>query len=98
MAEVSGDVTKDILSEIERLSSLFMSPKEIAFFLKIDFKHFMISLKNPESEIYMSYTQGKLKSKIELRENIIKLAKQGSPHAQEITVEFIKNQNTAENL
>jgi hypothetical protein len=96
MVEFSRAISDEILLEIERLSSLFLSPKEIALFLKLDYSFFILNLKDSKTDIYYYYNMGKLKTKIELRENIIKLAKHGSPHAQEMAKDFIKSQKTSE--
>lgn len=95
--EQINDISEELLNEIERLAGLFLSPKEIAFIINIDFEFFNRNLKKPESEIYKRYNLGKIKTKIEIHENVIKLAKHGSPQAQDMIKNFNKNQNIAEN-
>lgn len=87
----------DQLKEVEDLASLFLEPDEIAVLIDVDMQEFEKEISTRKGEIFISYFKGKTLSKKEVHENIVKLAKRGSPQAEELVTSFIMKQNMAEN-
>jgi hypothetical protein len=72
----------DQLQEVKNLAALFYTPAEIALmmdFIETDFEFDIINKTGP---LYKAYQGGRLQSEMELRNSIIRLAKQGSSPAQ----------------
>ncbi|OQX93049.1 MAG: hypothetical protein B6I17_04560 [Tenericutes bacterium 4572_104] len=89
-------LSQDQLNNIEKYSSLFFSYKEIAILMKLDVEIFIDFVTDNNTEIYKSYQRGKLISEAELREQIVKLAKMGSPAAQQEAFKLIDTQKIKE--
>lgn len=84
------------INQIQEYASLFLTIDEIAILLDVDiceFKKVVLSKKHP---VYKAYNKGKLLTKIELRKNVIKMAKHGSPQAELLTEDYIKKQRLKE--
>ena len=84
------------LNNIEKYSAQFFSYKEIAILLKLDVDDFIDEVTEAGTDIYNYYQRGKLNSESELREQIIKLAKMGSPAAQQEALKLISKQKIKE--
>lgn len=83
---------------IEDMAAHFMKPADIAIMINIDEDEFMRSLQDPETEIYKRYYKGKITSILDLRRKIVKMAKNGSPQAEQLVIDFIHDQNTGEHF
>ena len=90
-------VTPEQIKEIEELASLFLEPDEIAVILNFDIVWFENEISKRAGDVFLAYFRGKSISKKELHENVIKLAKRGSPQAEEMVRSMIQKQNIAEN-
>ena len=90
-------VTPEQLKEIEVLASLFLEPDEIAVILDLDISWFENEISKRSGVVFIAYFKGKSISKKELHENVVKMAKRGSPQAEEMLTTFIQKQNIAEN-
>ncbi len=84
------------LKDIEELAGLFLCPEEIAILVDIDADQFLEAVSRKRGPAYMAYFRGKTLSKKEIHANVIKMAKHGSPQAEELAREMIQEQNTAE--
>lgn len=90
-------MTDDQLLRIEELSAALLPPDEIAILLEIpshERKSFAVRCRtHPGSDEYEAFHRGRLTTKLQLRQNIIKLAKAGSPAAEPLAEKFLKEQN-----
>ncbi len=89
-------LTNEQLQLIEEYASLFFNYKQIAISLKIDIAEFIDEITNESSQAYIYYQAGKMKSEIEIRKQIIQMAKLGSPAAQTEAIKLIKTQRIIE--
>lgn len=89
-------LTDDQLREIEELSGLFLSPREIAILMDLDGDRFAEIILAGNGKAYQAYFKGKTKSKKMIHENVIKMAKHGSPQAEELAREMIVQQKIEE--
>ena len=90
------NLTDQQLEEIKELASLLLEPEEIAVLLDIDTSSFLNEIESRRGEVYQAYFRGKTETKKAILENVIKMARHGSPQAEELTKEFMHKQNLAE--
>ncbi len=85
------------LQLLEDYASALLTPSEIAVLLDIPVnarKTFNVRCRTHEgSAEYEAFHRGRLTTKLELRRNIIKLAKAGSPAAEPLAERFLQEQN-----
>lgn len=90
-------MTAEQLQRIEELSAALLTPAEISILLNIpvgERKLFVIRCRShQESPEYEAFQRGRLTTKLQLRQNIIKLAKAGSPAAEPLAEKFLQEQN-----
>lgn len=90
-------MTYDQLTQLEELAAALLTPAEIAILLDIpvcDRKAFGVRCRTHEgTPEYEAFHRGRLTTKLELRRNIIKLAKAGSPAAEPLAERFLQEQN-----
>ncbi len=90
------ELTDEQLLKVEEMAAALMPPSEIAILLKIpstERTYFQQACKSHEnSKIYEAYQRGKLTTKFELRQTVVKLAKAGSPAAEPLAEKFIREQ------
>lgn len=90
-------MTEDYLKLLQDYAAALLTPAEIAILLGIppaDRKNFVVRCRSQhDSPEYEAFNRGRLQTKLELRQNIIKLAKAGSPAAEPLALKFIKEQN-----
>ena len=90
------NLTPEQLELVENFAASLMSPSEIALLLELslaDRKYFVSSCKdNGSDSIYVALQKGRLKTKLELQNTIIKLAKNGSPAAEPIADKYLRDQ------
>jgi hypothetical protein len=79
------EASQALLTEIENLSSLLFSPKEIGIILKND--DLQIAIPGPTRDAFM---RGKLLTESKVRKAVIELASNGSSPAQILAIELIK--------
>lgn len=90
------DLNNEQLLQLEEFAAALMSINEIAILLDIppvartQFK--VLCNSDQESPLYDAFHKGRLTTKLELRRNIIKLAKAGSPAAEPLAIKFINEQ------
>jgi len=89
-------LTDEQLREIEELSGLFLSPREIAILMDLNGEWFADSILSCSGPAYMAYFKGKTLSKKMIHENVIKMAKHGSPQAEELARDMIVQQKIEE--
>lgn len=90
------NLTEQQLKEIEELAGLFLTYDEIAILLDLDIETFRRELSNKKSAAFKYYFRGKTMSKKIIRENVVKMAKHGSPQAEELVDTYITAQNLFE--
>lgn len=82
----------ELLLKIEEYAGYFLTFKEIASLTGIEAEVF----NDEESNEYRAYFKGKTLAKLEIRKNIVKLAKHGSPQAEQLADKFISDQELSE--
>ena len=90
------NLSDEKLREIEELSGLFLSPEEIAVLLDIDATEFSEAIIKRKEPAWLAYFKGKTLVKKEIHANVIKMARHGSPQAEEMARSMIQEQNIAE--
>jgi hypothetical protein len=89
-------LTSDQIQKLQEYAAALMHVTEISILLDIppeDQTAFeVICLNDRNSPLYRAFHTGRLQTKLELRRNIIKLAKAGSPAAEPIALKFINEQ------
>lgn len=90
------NLTEVQLKEIEDLAGLFLEPEEIAILLDIDPHEFQNCIRKKKGLAWTHYFRGKTESKKIIHQNIVKMAKHGSPQAEEMASQMMINQETAE--
>ncbi|MEL7600580.1 MAG: hypothetical protein AAGU18_10855 [Proteiniphilum sp.] len=89
-------LSEDQLQLLQEYAAALMHITEIAVLLDIppdDQTAFeVICVNDRTSPLYRAFHTGRLQTKLELRRNIIKLAKAGSPAAEPIALKFINEQ------
>lgn len=84
------------LAEIEELAGLFLEPEEIAILLDLDEAAFQEAIRRKQGAAWRYYFRGKTESKKAIHQNIVKMAKHGSPQAEDMAKQLMINQETAE--
>lgn len=90
------NLTNDQLEKVRELSGLFLAPDEIAVLMGIDIDSFVDSIVSKSGDAYRSYLLGKSQAKQAIRENVVKMAKHGSPAAEELAERYIQEQELEE--
>lgn len=89
-------MSNDQLQQLQEYSAALLTPDEIAILLNLPLlerKSFTIRCRSHQgSAEYEAFQRGRLQTKLELRQNIIKLAKAGSPAAEPLALKFIREQ------
>ncbi|WP_291528587.1 hypothetical protein [Bacteroides sp. UBA939] len=89
-------LTDEQIERVRSMSAALMPPPEIAILLDIpadERDYFCDICKNHrQSSIYNAYHQGRLQTKYELRQTVIKLAKAGSPAAEPLADKYMREQ------
>lgn len=90
------NLTEQQLKDIEDLAGLFLTSDEIAVLLDLDIHLFMNEIASRKGPAFKAYFLGKTKSKKQIRENVIKMARHGSPQAEELADAYIESQKQFE--
>ena len=90
------EFTDDELKKIEEYAALFLSYEEIAIMIDKNYEKFTSAAKSKLNPAYKAYMKGKLKTKIELRQKIVKMALHGSPQAEMLVSQYISDQEVSE--
>ncbi|MFA6400891.1 MAG: hypothetical protein WCX31_04590 [Salinivirgaceae bacterium] len=90
------NLTEEQLQKVKELAALFLSPDEIAVLMGVDIDSLVNEIASRKGTVYCAYLLGKSESKKAIRENIIKMAKHGSPQAEELAERYIKEQELEE--
>lgn len=90
------NLTDKQLEEIQELAALLLEPEEIAVLMDIETNAFLREIDTKKGAVYQAYFKGKTETKKAIHENVIKMAKHGSPQAEELAKEFIFKQHLAE--
>ncbi len=84
------NLTEEQLKEISDMAYRLITPGLIAINLDIDENEFLQALRTPGSDIRQAFYKGYLTQQIELRDAIIKSAKNGSNPAQLELIKYMK--------
>jgi predicted DNA-binding protein YlxM (UPF0122 family) len=84
------------LDDIAEYAALFFSPAEIADMINVDNDEFQETIKDKNSIASKTYYKHKYIQQAEIRKQIIKLAKHGSPQAEDMVNKYIAAQNSHE--
>lgn len=90
------NLSEEQLKAISDYAGLFLTPEEIAVLLDMDVQQFMAEIKSKKGLVYIHYMKGKTLAKKEIRENVLKMARHGSPQAEELAEKYISEQKIAE--
>lgn len=89
------NLTTEQLDKLKEMAAALLPPDEIAILLELppdQHDSFCEIVKNHQaSPIYLAYHSGRLQTKFELRKMVIKLAKAGSPAAQQLAEKYLIN-------
>lgn len=88
--------TNEELAQIQEYASMFLYYNEIAVLLNKEVNEFETTLKDKHSPAYTAYQKGKAQSKVEVRKNILKLAKNGNVLAEQLVNKYIIDQEIKE--
>jgi hypothetical protein len=83
------------LKEIEEFAELQFTPDEVAVIVGIDAGEFMAEMMDERGEIAVAYNRGRLRAEAEVRQSILRLAKQGSTPAQKQILDIIESNKDA---
>ena len=90
-------MTTEALEKLREYAAALLPPGEIAILMGIppdERKEFTLRCRSREGDpVYEAFHHGRLTTKLELRTNIIKLAKAGSPAAEPLAEKFLREQN-----
>lgn len=90
------ELSNEQLEQLHEYAAALMHISEIAILLDIPVKkltRFKVECtKDQNSKLYIAFNKGRLQTKLDLRRNIIKLAKAGSPAAEPLALKFIDEQ------
>lgn len=89
-------LTDEQLENIREMAAALLPPSEIAMLLGLspDDQDFFqeVCRNHRQNPIYNAYHQGRLKTKYELRQTVIRLAKAGSPAAEPLADKYMQEQ------
>lgn len=83
------DTNPEELAEVERLSALFFTPREISLMLELDIRQINDQLDQKEGNFYCAFLKGRLQNEVDLRKAILQLAKAGSSPAQTMAMDLL---------
>jgi hypothetical protein len=90
------NLTDAQLLEIQELAGLFLTSDEIAILMDIDIDQFVSVIASQKGPVFKAYFRGKTESKKQIRQNVVKMAKHGSPAAEEMVDNYILAQRNYE--
>lgn len=73
------DYRDEQLEKVEQLASIYMTITDIALIIEVEPEQLRADIANETSEVSRRYRRGKAISKVQLRDQEMKLAKMGSP-------------------
>lgn len=88
------ELSTDQLAQVREYAGLFLSYEEIALLIDVNYDEFVRAVRNRKSDVYRAYLLGRTESKVDIRRNVINLAKKGSPQAEELAEKYMMDQYT----
>jgi hypothetical protein len=89
-------LTEDQIQKIEQYAAALLPPSDIAVLIEIETCYYELfkqkCLAWIGSREYSAFHRGRLKTKSELYSNVVRLAKAGSPIAEELATRHIREQ------
>ena len=86
----------ETLSKISEFAGLFFTAEEISILMKIDLNDLKKKLRNKNSKTHKAYMLGKLNTMVKIRTNLISMAKNGSPGAEQQILSLKRDQDISE--
>ena len=90
-------MTDEQIQQLQEYASALLTPSEIAILLDIppnERSAFCVRCRTQTGTAeYEAFQRGRLATKLALRRNVIKLAKAGSPIAEQLAEKFLQEQN-----
>jgi hypothetical protein len=83
-------MSEEVLKEIEEWGRKLLSPEEVAVIVGVDREKFLLDIQEQDTAICKAYWAGVYRTKAELNESVIKLARQGSSPAQTEVTKLLK--------
>ncbi len=91
------NLSKEQLEQVELLAYRMFSPANIAVAIEVDVIDFIDEVRTRGTEAHQAFFRGYMQQQAELRESIIKAAKNGSNPAQMELLKLLKKTNQAIN-
>ena len=91
-----NDYDDKCLETVEELASLFLSIKDIAISINVRHEQLLSDIKKEGSPVNIAYYRGKVKSKVELHRQEMKLAMSGSPLGMDSAKHFLDEMEEGE--
>ena len=85
------DLNEEQLKNIYELAYRLLEPKEIALAIGLDVEEFCLECQIQSTEASKKYYEGRLQQIAEIREQMIKAAKNGSNPAQEMLLALLNH-------
>ncbi len=86
-----------LLDQIREMAGHFLSVREIAYLVKVDFGLLYQQILIPNTPPHLAYHEGKTTAKYEIRKKVLQLAKMGSPQAETLAEKYIEEQELDDN-
>ena len=86
------NLTEEQLKEVEEMSYRLIPPSFIAINIEVDELDFQEAIKIPNTPVRSAFYKGHIRQMIEIRESLIKAAKNGSNPAQQELIKFLSEQ------
>lgn len=90
MQKSLNEITAEDLKQCKELAAVLLTPVQISIILEINTMEFIMAIRDEESDVYKSFTAGRLQTIADVRGSVIKLAKAGSSPAQTMAMDMIK--------
>ncbi len=87
----------EILDRIREMAGHFLSVREIAYLVKVDFMLLYQDIHLPGTPAHLAYHEGRTSAKYEIRKKVLQLAKMGSPQAEALAEKYIEEQELDDN-
>lgn len=89
-------MTTEQLEKIREYASLMLTVEEIALQMDLDEDQLREQINTKGHIVARTYHLGKLETKIEHNRLVLNFAKKGSPQAEKLAVEYMRNQRKSE--
>lgn len=84
------NLSSEQLTKIQELAGLFFRVDEIAVSIDVDMDELEEEIANKRSAAFRAYLKGKTDTKLAIRTNVIRMARNGSPQAEDLAERYIQ--------